>query len=231
MKMYITLYAVYATFRNRAKLIHNMMKQRKIFIIGFNKCGTTSIHGFLRKNGIKSVHWRGNKLAMQVYANLSHGRHILHKIEFWNAYSDIVCIPGIPWGIRESDNYPVIEGCRYFRELHQAYPDALFILNIRDKNNWIKSRLNHDQGLFAEIYLKFLRKEYGIDSKNELVRFWGAQWDDHISSVREYFNNRKGSSFLEYNIEEGDPEVLVQFVGRFFWLPFKDFPHLHKTQF
>ena len=31
----------------------------------------------------------------------------------------------------------------YFKELSRCYPSAKFILNIRDKNKWIESRLNH----------------------------------------------------------------------------------------
>jgi len=43
-----------------------MKNFKKIFQIGFNKCGTTSIHQFLLNNGIRSVHWEGGKIADEI---------------------------------------------------------------------------------------------------------------------------------------------------------------------
>ena len=44
----------------------------RIFLIGFNKCGTTSFHDYFKANGIASVHWRANTLALALH-------HILDK--------------------------------------------------------------------------------------------------------------------------------------------------------
>ena len=38
----------------------------KIFQIGFNKCGTTSIHRMLVANGINSVHWDKGRLSKSI---------------------------------------------------------------------------------------------------------------------------------------------------------------------
>ena len=43
---------------------------RRIFVIGFNKCGTTSFHEYFRANAISSVHWRGNTLALALHETL-----------------------------------------------------------------------------------------------------------------------------------------------------------------
>ena len=118
----------------------------RIFLIGFNKCGTTSFHDYFKANGITSVHWRANTLAMALHRNQLAGQPLLSGIEDWTAYTDMICIPGTPWERSNSDGMPLIEGCRLFRELHQAYPEALFILNTRDPMQWVRSRLKHDQG-------------------------------------------------------------------------------------
>ena len=107
-------------------------QQPRIFLIGFNKCGTTSFHDYFTANGIASVHWRANTLALALHCNRAKGRPLLEGVDRWTAYTDMNCIPGSPWGRSNSDGAPLIEGCRYFRELHRDYPESLFILNTRD---------------------------------------------------------------------------------------------------
>ena len=82
----------------------------RIFLIGFNKCGTTSFHDYFTANGIASVHWRANTLAMALHRNRAEGRPLLEGIDRWTAYTDINCIPGSPWGRSNSDHAPLIEG-------------------------------------------------------------------------------------------------------------------------
>ena len=82
--------------------------QRRIFVIGFNKCGTTSFHDYFRANDIRSVHWRGNTLALALHDNLAAGRPPLLGMEDWTAYMDMICIPGSPWGRSNSDHAPLI---------------------------------------------------------------------------------------------------------------------------
>ena len=147
-------------------------------MIGFNKCGTTSFHDYFQANDIRSVHWRGNTLALALNDNLAAGRPPLQGMDDWTAYMDMICIPGSPWGRSNSDHAPLIEGCRYFRELHRAYPDALFILNTRDPADWVRSRLQHDEGRFATAYLEALAPE-GVRSRRELERRWLEDWHQH----------------------------------------------------
>ena len=44
---------------------------------------------------------------------------LLEGIDGWTAHRHELH-PGIPWGRSNSDDAPLIEGCRYFRELHRA---------------------------------------------------------------------------------------------------------------
>ena len=82
----------------------------RIFLNGFNKCGTTSFHDYFKANGITSVHWRANTLAMALHRNQLAGQPLLCGIEDWNAYTDMICIPGTPWERSNSDGMPLIEG-------------------------------------------------------------------------------------------------------------------------
>ena len=154
----------------------------RIFLIGFNKCGTTSFHDYFSANGISSVHWRANTLALALHRNSQERRALLSGIDRWTAYTDMNCIPGSPWDASNSTGKPLIEGCRYFRELHRDYPQALFILNTRDPLQWVRSRLNHDAGLFARAYLKALADE-GITNRRQLKQRWLEDWHTHHAEV------------------------------------------------
>ena len=118
-----------------------MKDHPKIFLIGFNKCGTTSFHDYFKANNISSIHWRANTLAMTLKNNLAENKRLLEGVDMWTAYTDIICIPGSPWGKSTSDHCELIEGSRYFKYLHHDYPDALFILNTRDPFHWVRSRM------------------------------------------------------------------------------------------
>ena len=201
----------------------------RIFLIGFNKCGTTSFHDFFKANGIASVHWRANTLAMALHRNLETGQRLLSGIDSWTAYTDMICIPGTPWDRSNSDDAPLIEGCRYFRELHRDYPEALFVLNTRDPFAWIKSRLKHDKGRFAKAYLNALKVE-GINSRRELKRRWLQDWYQHHSDVLRYFNAEEASRLLIFHLEETPVKRLTQFLAPYFELRERRFPHHHRSK-
>ena len=201
---------------------------RRIFVIGFNKCGTTSFHEYFEANGIRSVHWRGNTLAMALHDNVGAGRPPLHGMEDWTAYMDMICIPGSPWGRSNSDHAPLIEGCRYFRELHREYPDALFILNTRDPRDWVRSRLQHDEGRFAAAYLSALKRE-GIRSRDDLERRWLQDWDQHHAETVEYFESAAPEQFLVFHINSTPVQQLNEFLEPHFPITHREFPHQHQS--
>lgn len=201
----------------------------RIFLIGFNKCGTTSFHDFFKTNGITSVHWRANTLAMTIHRHLQNNHWpLLDGLEQWTAYTDMVCIPGSPWGQSNSDGYPVIEACRYFKELHQSYPNSLFILNTRDPLDWVRSRLHHDSGRFAAAYLKALAPE-GLINTDQLQQRWLQEWHEHHAEVLRYFSNKVPEQFLLFHISATAEDELISFLKNHFSLPQPHFPHHHRT--
>ena len=201
----------------------------RIFLLGFNKCGTTSFHDFFKANGIASVHWRANSLAMTMHRHrLSGHQPLLDGLEQWTAYTDLICLPGSPWGHSNSDGQPVIEACTYFRELHRDYPDALFVLNTRDPFAWIRSRLHHDQGRFAAAYLAVLASE-GITSQEELSQRWLRDWHAHHSAVLKYFHQHAPAQLLVFHLKHTPQQQLIDFLKPHFELPAPILPHHHRT--
>ena len=201
---------------------------RRIFVIGFNKCGTTSFHDYFKANGIRSVHWRGNTLALTLHENLAADRPPLQGMEDWTAYMDMICIPGSPWGRSNSDQAPLIEGCRYFRELHRGYPDALFILNTRSPADWVRSRLEHDEGRFATAYLQALASE-GVRNRRELERRWLQDWHQHHAETLTYFEASAPAQFLVFHIDETPTQQLNEFLEPHFPITHREFPHRHQS--
>lgn len=214
--------------RDQSTLLHSPGRPR-IFLVGFNKCGTTSFHGFFRANGIASVHWRANTLAMTLHRNLQNNhRPLLDGLEQWTAYTDMICLPGTPWERSNSDGQPLIEACRYFRELDESYPDALFILNTRDPFAWIRSRLNHDDGRFAKAYLSALSGE-GIGNRRELRQRWLRDWYAHHNAVLEYFHSHAPEKLLVFHLDHTPHRRLIHFLEPHFNLPAPAFPHHHRS--
>jgi hypothetical protein len=200
----------------------------RIFLIGFNKCGTTSFHDYFKANKITSVHWRANTLALALQRNQTAGQPLLKGIDQWTAYTDMICIPGSPWGSSNSTNAPLIEGCRWFKALHHDYPDALFILNTRDPFQWLQSRLNHDKGQFAAAYLEALASE-GVRNRRQLKRRWLHDWYQHHAEVMAYFQNHAAKQLLVFHISESSERQLNRFLTPYFDIEAGHFPHHHKS--
>lgn len=206
-----------------------MSDKTRIFLIGYNKCGTTSFHDYFKANNITSIHWRANTLAMALESNQRANKPLLHDIDYWTAYTDMICIPGSPWGKSNSDQSELIEGGEYFRELHRDYPTSLFILNTRDPFQWVRSRLKHDQGAFAKAYLSALKSK-GIKNKSDLKKYWLKQWYQHHLNAMNYFLTNAPKQFLVFHISESPVQKLNRFLDPHFAITYRKFPHHHKSE-
>jgi Sulfotransferase domain len=165
----------------------------KIFQIGFNKCGTSTIHRYLRANGVKCVHWDDGRLARRMFANLANGDNLMAGYEGFDAFTDMEYV----------DRFgTLLEGNKLFPYLAAQYPDAVFILNTRDREAWIRSRLAW-RGDYAARH----RAHYNVVSNEQLADVWRAEWDRHHSRVTNYFAG-KSHRFFICRIESDLPHLL-----------------------
>lgn len=181
----------------------NEEKRRKIFFIGFNKCGTTSMHRLFVNCGYRSVHWEtssGRMLAPILFMNNMLGRPLLTGITRYDVFSDMFYL---------TDDC-CLEGNFLFRQMDADYPDALFILNTRDRERWVLSRLKHAPAITGSL-VKRARKALDL-TEAEVLDLWRSQWDDHHAQVAEYFAD-KADRFLTYNIETQDISVMADWLG------------------
>lgn len=183
----------------------------KIFQIGFNKCGTTSLHNFFLSNNLKSIHWDRSRLAKKINHNYNNNLPLLKGYEQYNCFTDM-----------ESLNDNIFIYLSLYKELDKQYPNSKFILNIRNKENWINSRIKHRN------YLKIYQKITGL-TKEGVITHWNQIWDEHINNVQEYFTNRK-LDLLVFDIENDSPDKLIDFMSTFIIIKNNQFKKLNKTK-
>jgi len=167
----------------------------RVFQIGFNKCGTRTLHRFFELNGFRAVHWDRGNLAKSLYRNLANGESLLKGYEHCDAFSDMEHITG----------EFAFEGYKLFPQLADAFPDALFLLNTRDREDWIRSRLAHRDGVYADIWKALL----GVPDEESLTAYWRADWERHHERVQTFFA-RPGLRFLKFDIAQDSPELIAR---------------------
>ncbi len=190
-------------------------KSFKIFFIGFNKTGTVSLlHLFWDILGYegKVIHGGGATRERQNYdlmgitdqtKNLSEefdrlGDELLGQ---WVVYLDTDWI---------SDN---------FETLYENYPNAKFIFNTRNEDDWVESNKRHRSQLSEET-----RKEGNWEDFDEKVE--RDYHRKHTKRVLDFFKD-KPDELLVLDICDGDEyEKLCPFLG--IDIPDESFPHRHK---
>jgi hypothetical protein len=194
------------------------MKPVKIFQIGFNKCGTTSLAEFFNSNKIASVHYDDGKLATLMWLNHRHNLPLIpNKYANFQGFFDMQNIHANP---------PIFIAQRLFKDLDQQYPGSKFILNIRDKNAWIRSRSRH-KTVYGDTYLGLTARQYK-KTEPEVLSMWSKEWDEHIAAVKEYFKDRP-DDLLIFDIEHDGPEKLRNFFIENYALDLKKYLHKNKT--
>lgn len=129
----------------------------KVFVIGPNKCATGSLHQFFKNNGLKSVHWDDGLLAKRMVSNVSAGLNVI------NGYEDYDCF--LDFYLLTPDLF--ISPLLLRPYIASQFPDALYILNSREKSEWKKSRLKHDNGSFQHRLTSCLGDEYSSENEYE----------------------------------------------------------------
>lgn len=175
-----------------------MSNSQRIFQIGFRKCGTTSLACFFNRNGIPAVHWDDGDLARRMRNNLQAGRRILHGYdERYHAFTDME--------FNDPDDY--FEGFKHYREMMRDYPDARFILNVRNRDDWL---LSMRRWATREGMGDYLRHRYGSASMRRFARELALDWDAHLRSV---VASIPATRLLVFDIAADSPEKLCRFLG------------------
>lgn len=177
---------------------------RKVFGIGFHKTGTTSLALALTELGYRVT---GPDRVSDPDIGEKH-------VELTRALSrDFDGFQDNPW--------PLV-----YREMDTMWPDALFVLTVRDPEAWIRSQTKHFAETSTPMREHIYGKGRGAPIGNEA--HYVAVMEAHNAAVRDYFRDRPGK-LIEMDFSKGDGwDRLCPFLG--VPTPTRPFPHANKAE-
>ncbi|MEL6530614.1 MAG: sulfotransferase family protein [Pseudomonadota bacterium] len=164
----------------------------KVFCIGFQKTGTSSLRDALAQIGYRVCGVFGRDVPLNELRD-SFVERGLKIAQEYDAVEDM------PWPLM-------------FRELDEAFPGSKFILTIRDTDRWYNSIANH----FGANPYHIQQLTYGEDAPAPVGHEarYREVYDAHNEAVRAYFADRP-DDLLEFWIERGHGwDELGAFLGR-----------------
>ena len=181
----------------------NPRRERKIFVVGLSKTGTTSLHDAFGILGVKSIHYP------QCY-KLVEGSIRFNwnwRLEQFNAFSDI----------------PVVA---FLDDIIASYPDSHIIYTSREKSSWLKSCEKHFESEAINPIGEALREHvYGAPVFD--YELFSRKYDHHAELISNKFNTHP--RFLELKLESSEKwGPLCRFLK--IPVPNIDYPHSNKYQ-
>ncbi len=163
----------------------------RIFGIGLNKTGTSTLDSALTMLGFSSLHFGGDDAHNAVKRAIDERVPLLSYLDpRYDAFSDIGLLS------------------RRFRLLDEQYPGSRFILTVRPVDAWIDSRRRHVERNQA-------RQAAGLYDGTFVVvdeEKWAAEWELHMARVHTYFDGR--DDLLEVDFTHASEwQPLCDFLG------------------
>lgn len=178
-----------------------MSKKTKVFGIGLSKTATTSLSSALEMLGYRTKHF---PIRMMKYES--------GKLRIRPQYAE------------KYDAMTDIPIARFYKQLHRHFPDAKFILTVRDIDGWLDSCRRHfwpGQILKGNNWINKLHKDVynAIDfDKSE----YKQAYYKHKYEVLDYFEDKK-DQLLVVDITDGDGwKPICKFLGE--PVPQEEFP-------
>lgn len=163
-----------------------MKNFNKVFCIGFNKTGTSSLNDYFISVGFKSFHG--------MYSEVVDSGELSHAM-----FTEYDCFTD-----GEMHDY---------RLLDETFPGSKFILNTRRLDKWLMSRIKHVHYRRSVGRTGWMRKEYERNP-DMAVRNWISRRQQYYQDVRSYFQDRK-DMFLEINVCDVDAQLVVPRLHQF----------------
>lgn len=183
------------------------MARRKVFGIGFNKTGTSTLGACLRRLGYNHVSHSSAMLAAYAAGDFD---SVIAETRKYDSFEDW------PWPLM-------------FRQYYAEYgDDACYVLTVRSSAEaWIESLKKHALTTNPDRPMRTvaLGYKYPHGYEHEHIR----QYDEHNATVRAYFAARPNAPFIELCWEKGDGWAeLCAFLGHD--VPDAPFPHIRPNE-
>lgn len=184
--------------------VHDANTKPKIFGIGLNKTGTTTLNHCGKLLG---------------YRTKGFSKKLLKDVVRRNDLSRVKKVAG-RYDLMEDWPWPLV-----YKDLDRAFPGSRFILTVRkDVQTWFKSLKKHSIRTHPIYHSRKLVYGYNYPHSNKEEHL--DMYKRHRDEVREYFKNDE-DRFTELCWEEGDGwEELCGFLGE--EVPDKPLPHAKK---
>jgi len=201
----------------------------KIFCIGFNKTGTTSLKNLLLEEGFRDSNQNHFEQNLDSYVSKNSSTFInIIKTNYpiSNIFQDI------PFSLPN-----------FYKELYKEFPNAYYVLTVRDSSEiWYNSLLNFHKKYFPNMFFKPQEVEYikkgwlysyltdclkspKHDPYNKLSLI--SSYENHILDVEKFFKDKP--NLIKINLSTPtDLNKLENFLGIKFRTT--NFPHLNKSK-
>jgi Sulfotransferase domain len=187
----------------------------KIFCIGFYKTGTTTLYDALRALGYHTVNgdtpgsYPGADDGATLIKQIDAGDYRLPTFDMFDAFSD----------------NPYF---RIWRQVYDLFPDAKYILTVRDEDRWIESCVRfYRHRRIRPMRVWMFGPHANPASSPESRQAWLDAYRAHNAAVREYFASRPHQYFEFDPTREGGWDRLCAFLGA--PVPSRPWPHANPT--
>ena len=176
---------------------------RKIFGIGFHKTGTTSLASALQLLGYRVT-----------------GPNNVSDPDIGETYVELTRSLSAEYDAFQDNPWPLV-----YREMDELWPDALFVLTVRDSAAWIGSQTGHFGTETTPMREHIYGAGRGAPVGNE--DHYVAVMEAHNAAVRAWFRDRP-DKLLEMDFSAGDGwDRLCPFLG--VPVPGRPFPHSNQA--
>lgn len=165
---------------------------RKVFGIGFQKTGTTTLGVIFDRLGLRT-------------AGYNEFRHLADRADLTLAEVEALALQ-IARGVDAAKDspWPIL-----YQSLDRAFPGSRFVHVTRDRDRWIESAVKD----FGDHPNAIRRLIYDVPFPRGHEDRWLARYDRHNAEVRDYFAGRPDDC-LFLRLEDGiDPAAICDFLG------------------
>ena len=178
-------------------------KEPLVLQIGFNRCGTKFLTSMFELNNYRARHWGNGAFAEDIFYSKQSNRIPFRQWSRAHFISDMECVHLM--------HKPMLEGFKEYRYLAKCFPQAIFILNERNVEEWIASRFCHQNG----DYRKFHALHLGV-REDELPEIWYSDWMSHIKECVNFFEGN--DRFFRFNLDDDAVEGLCSNLSEWYQL-------------
>ena len=211
--------------------------QPPIFVMNLAKSGTTSIHKFFQCGGYNSVHHRHRRNLLEEWGtklldrdlgplvgkcmkqNLQYGQLPLDNCGHYQVWSDL--------SYTDTDDcfFPTFQEDT-LEQLYQAYPEATWILTIRNETEWYRSLSTFLGGKVLSKWNRCFADERINVLNTTDAQFWVEFYTNHTDRIDHFVKEHPSLRYFIIPLKEA-PQTLSEGFG----IPLDCFDHHRSSRY